>query len=246
MNHIIAVCSRKGGSGKTTTCWALGGSLMKRNKKVLFIDLDAQCNLTKAMGADPEQPNVTDFFDGADAAEVVQHTPNGDIIAGSPYLDAADMILKNNTELKKALARSGLKRDYILLDLPASPGRLTMNALTAATSAIITAKAEPFSYDGIDRLIETIGNVQEANGGQPIIRGIVLTAYEGRSKADKKLLDDFKAKAKASGTKLLLPAIRATSKVREAQLNQQHLIDYAPRSTAAQDYNEIVDRVLKW
>lgn len=246
MKEVIAIVSRKGGSGKTTTAWALGGELLRRGKKVLFVDLDAQCNLSKAMGADLTRPNVTDFFDDADAAEVVQHTPNGDIMAGSPFLDAADLILKNNNELKRALNRSGLNRDYIILDLPASPGRLTLNALTAATSAIITAKAEPFSYDGIDKLIETIGKIQAVNNDAPIIRGIILTAYEGRSKNDKMFFNDFVKKANEAGTKLMLPPIRATSKVREAQFNQVHLVNYAPRSTAALDYKEIVDQIVKW
>ena len=39
MKEVIAIVSRKGGSGKTTTAWALGGEMIKRGKKVLFIDL---------------------------------------------------------------------------------------------------------------------------------------------------------------------------------------------------------------
>jgi len=43
---IISVFNNKGGVGKSTLSYHLGHALGKLNKKVLFIDLDPQCNLT--------------------------------------------------------------------------------------------------------------------------------------------------------------------------------------------------------
>lgn len=47
-NKVITIANHKGGVSKTTTAINLGAGLMERGHKVLFIDLDAQANLTFA------------------------------------------------------------------------------------------------------------------------------------------------------------------------------------------------------
>lgn len=44
--HIISIFNNKGGVGKTTLTFHLGYALAAMGKRVLFIDLDPQCNLT--------------------------------------------------------------------------------------------------------------------------------------------------------------------------------------------------------
>lgn len=245
MKEIIAVVSRKGGSGKTTTVQAIGGILKAKGKRVLLIDTDAQCNLSQAMGANPDKLNVTDLFEGAPIDEVIQHTRNGDIIAGSEYLDAADEILESNRELQRALSKQRLSYDYIIIDTPASPGRLTMNALHAATSVIITLEASSYSADGIEKLIDTVNAVKKANKKMKL-RGFIIKAYSGRSNEAKRQLEKIRDKAKSAGTSIIEPPVRATDNVKAAQSNQVNLNEFAPRSTASQDYTEIVDKILKW
>lgn len=242
MKEVIAIISRKGGSGKSTTALCIADQLRQRGESVLLIDLDAQRNTSKATGADLTRPNVTNLFDGAKLGDVVQHTSNGDVVAGSIYLNAADNVLTSNHVLKQALDRVD-DYDRIIIDCPASPGRLTMNALTAANSALITVKAEPFSYDGIDELAATIDQAKAANNNLKI-RGIIITAYDGRSNEDKRQLDAFRAKAAELGTSVIEPPVRATAKVRAAQGQRVNLSEYAPRCTAAQDYKTITDTLF--
>jgi chromosome partitioning protein len=49
MATLISVFNNKGGVGKSTICWNLADALGRRNKKVLLIDFDPQCNLSIAM-----------------------------------------------------------------------------------------------------------------------------------------------------------------------------------------------------
>ncbi len=49
MAKIISLFNNKGGVGKTTTLWNLATSLSEKDKKVLVIDFDPQCNLSIAM-----------------------------------------------------------------------------------------------------------------------------------------------------------------------------------------------------
>lgn len=242
--EVIAFCSRKGGGGKTTSALCIADQLRQRGYSVLLIDLDAKRNASKAMGADLSQPNVINLFDGAKLAEVVQHTDCGDIVPGSIYLNAADSVLTNNHELKKALQRGGDQYEYILIDCPDTPGRLTASAITAANSVLITFKAEPFHYDGIDDLAATLEQYQDANKSL-VVRGIIVTAYDGRSNEAKDNLNKFRARAAEMGTAVIEPPIRATSKVYEAQGRRVNLSQYAPKATATQDYKTIVDKLLE-
>lgn len=46
MAKIISLFNHKGGVSKTTTAFHLGWKMAEKNKKVLLVDLDSQCNLT--------------------------------------------------------------------------------------------------------------------------------------------------------------------------------------------------------
>lgn len=54
MAKVIALFNNKGGVGKTTTIWNLATSLAEKDKRVLIIDFDPQCNLSIATLGDEE------------------------------------------------------------------------------------------------------------------------------------------------------------------------------------------------
>ena len=135
------------------------------------------------------------------------------------------------------------KYDYIIIDTPASYGRLTMNALTAATQVIITTEPATFSADGLAELAKIIKQIRR-NNKNLTIRGIIITRCDARSREVKQTIEEIRAEAAAIGTEVL-GTIRATSKVSSAQRHQQNLFDYAPRSTAAEDYKQVINVLLK-
>ena len=244
MKEIIAIVSRKGGTGKTTTAQTLADGIRRAGYRVLLIDLDSQHNLTAAMGADPGGLNSTDLFDiSTRPARLIQHTANGDIIAGSDDLAAGDAVLTDNDQLKKALKPFIKDYDYIIIDTPASYGRLTMNALTAATQAIITTEPATFSADGLATLTKIIKQIRR-NNKKLSIRGIIVTRCDARSNEVKQTIEEIRAAAADIGTEVIEPPIRATAKVSSAQRHRQNLFDYAPRSTAADDYKKIIKVLL--
>src|SRR5690349_4142247 len=51
---IVAVVSRKGGSGKTTTTLNVAGALIERGWRALLVDLDPQASLTRLLLGDDE------------------------------------------------------------------------------------------------------------------------------------------------------------------------------------------------
>ena len=244
MGEIIAICSRKGGTAKTTSAQAIADGIRRAGFSVLLIDLDSQYNLTKAMGADPGGLNSSDLFViTTRPARLIQHTANGDIIPGAAELAAGDKELTDNGQLKKALKPIINDYDYIIIDTPASYGRLTMNALTAATQVIITTEPATFSADGLAELARIIKQIRR-NNKNLTIRGIIVTRCDARSNEVKQTIEEIRAEAAAIGTEVL-GTIRATSKVSSAQRHQQNLFDYAPRSTAAEDYKQVINVLLK-
>ena len=246
MGEVIAICSRKGGTGKTTTAQTLADGIRRAGHSVLLIDLDSQHNLTAAMGADPNGLNSSDLFDiNTKPARLIQHTNNGDIIPGAAELAAGDEELKDNDQLKKALRPFIKQYDYIFLDLPASYGRLVMNALTAATQVIITTEPASFSADGLADLAKIIKQIRRNNKNLKL-RGIIITRCDARSNAVKEVIKDIYAAADAIGTEVLEPPIRATAKVGDAQRKKINLLDFKPNdNTAADDYKQIIKTLLK-
>ena len=65
MVKSICMFNHKGGVSKTTTTFNLGWSMASKGKKVLMVDLDAQCNLSGlVLGFDnlSEDTGLIDFY----------------------------------------------------------------------------------------------------------------------------------------------------------------------------------------
>ena len=54
----IAVINQKGGVGKSTTAAAVGAGLILKGYRVLFIDLDAQGNISHTLRATPNSSGI--------------------------------------------------------------------------------------------------------------------------------------------------------------------------------------------
>jgi len=243
--ETISITNQKGGTGKSTTALALGAALQKKGHKVLFIDLDAQGNLTYALGATGLNTlNAMELLEGRAQAGKIQ----GDIIASTPELAAAEKVLNKTGKeykLKEALQSIKPLYDYIIIDTPPSMGILTINALTASDSVIIPAQADIFSLQGITQIKETIDAVREYCNKALKVKGIVLTRFNGRAIISKDLADVLKAEADKLGTKLFNTKIRECTALKEAQASQQDIFTYAPASNGASDYMQLTKEVLK-
>ena len=241
--EVIAIVNRKGGVGKTATAQALGAGLIKKGCSVLYIDLDSQTNLTYGLGADAGGLSSMDVLTGdATAQEAIQHTQQGDVIAGAEALAGADAAIDGTGKeyrLKEAL--EGLQYDYCIIDTPAALGTLTVNALTAADSVIIPVQAEVYSLQGIGQLSKTIEAVKKYCNRNLYIRGILITRYNGRAIISRDMQANLEDAAQQLKTRLYSTPIRECVSIKEAQAQQQDIYSYAPRSNAAKDYAAFIE-----
>jgi len=245
----VAVTIQKGGDGKTTTAHALGAGLRRRGYRVLFVDIDPQGNLSRTLEADSsgETPEALALLRGdVTAAEAVQHTGGGDVIAASLSLVGADRekalsSIGREYRLRKALEPLSGSYDYCIIDTPPALGTLTVNALTAADIVVIPAQADDYSLDAVERLSETIEAVRSYCNPGLRVGGILLTRYNGRNNVTRYLEELIAEAAERLGAKVYQTRIRECAYLKEAKTMRQDIYSYSPRSNAAKDYNAFVD-----
>lgn len=247
--EVIAIVNRKGGVGKTCTCQALGAGLIRKGYRVLYVDLDSQTNLSYGLGARTDGLNSMDVLTGdATAQEAIQHTQQGDVIAGSETLAGADATIKDTGKeyrLREALEDLSGTYDYCIVDTPAALGTLTVNALTAANSVIIPVQAEIYSLQGIGQLYQSIEAVKKYCNHDLYIRGILITRYNGRAIISRDMQSNLEEAAAQLKTSLYGTPIRECVSIKEAQASQQDIYSYAPRSNAAKDYEAFVEEFME-
>lgn len=257
--RTIAVINEKGGTAKTSTAHAIGAGLADRGKRVLFVDADPQGNLTYIQGASTRGLTIADLLERATdqsaepgTLEAIQPHPDGgaDTIASAPSIAGADTILadvKGREYLLKAiLAPISGRYDYCVIDTGPTLGTLTVNALTAADSLIAPAHAgDVFSMTAIAQLYSTVETVKRHSNPALTFTGIVLTRYNRRSTVCRDVAAQMEAIAGKIGTKVFRTRIRECRAVQEAQIRQESIYHYAPRSNAAADYTALLKEILE-
>ena len=248
MAKIFASINQKGGVGKTTTAVSLMAGLTKRGYKVLGVDMDPQCNLSYSVKADVGGTSVLGILTGeVTAKQAIQHTPNGDVIASSKMLSGADaFITKTGKEysLREALDEVREDYDYIIIDTPPALGILSVNALVACNSVIIPAQADVFSLQGIEELYETIKPVKKYCNPNLQIAGVLLTRYNERTLVSRDMQGLTEQLAATLGAKVFRSTIREGVVVKEAQIAQKSLYDYAPNAKVTSDYEAFPTELL--
>lgn len=245
----IAIINQKGGVGKSTTAQNIGAGLMKRGNKVLYIDLDAQGNLSYTMGANTKGYNALGVLQRPETARAeIQHTAQGDIIASTPQLAGADTVINEigkEYRLKKALEPLQVDYDYCIIDTPPALSILVVNALTVCEEVIIPAQADFFSLQGISQLYGTIDAVKEYCNPNLKVGGIILTRYSSRTVISREISETLEKTATGLNTRLCRTKIRECTAIKEAQAMQQSIFDYAPKSNGAEDYAALIEELLK-
>lgn len=177
--QVVAVVNFKGGSGKTTSAAHLAQHLALTGHRVLAIDLDPQASLSALHGFQPEldrNPSLYDTIRYDDErkpiADVILPTnfPGLDIIPANLELQEYEydtplaMQTGNEgkrffTRLGKALLEVDSRYDVVVVDCPPQLGYLTLTALTASTSVLITVHPQMLDLMSMSQFLLMLGNI---------------------------------------------------------------------------------------
>lgn len=195
--QVLTVTNFKGGSGKTTTATHLSQHLALQGYRVLAIDLDPQASMSAMFGYQPEldlDPNASIWgairYDNerVPLASIIlkTHFPGLDLVPGNLELQEFEhatprQLAKSGADadgmaedmffarVQAAIASVADAYDVVVLDCPPQLGFLTLAALCAATSVIVTVHPQALDVASMSQFLlmtsELLSVVREAGGG---------------------------------------------------------------------------------
>ena len=222
MARIIAIANQKGGVGKTTTTRELGAALAHEGQKVLLVDYDPQCSLTKSLEHEPTREGGIARLEGYD------------LMTGDPMLAARKL---NIGDLAKRIEAPQKSYDYILIDCAPSLSLVTMAALYAADHAIVTTQPHYLAVAGIAELLDTLNSVRSV-GGRISGYKVLITLLE-RNGAAREMEQQITGAYPCYDTR-----IRKNVAIAYAEARGIDVAKYDPRSNAAKDYKALALEVM--
>lgn len=248
MRRIIAIVNQKGGVGKSTTAVNLGACLAEAGQHTLVVDLDPQANSTSGLGIprDRQLGSVYDLLlDGGDLSGFVLSSavPNLFVIPSTINLAGAEVELAamvgRETRLRHALAEADFP--IVLIDCPPSLGLLTINALTAATEALIPIQCEYYALEGLTQLLHSIELVKRHLNAGLEISGVLLTMYDPRTNLSDQVADEVR---RYFGDRVYATVIPRSVRLAEAPSHGKPITLYDPASRGAQAYQALAQEVI--
>jgi chromosome partitioning protein len=252
VGRVYTLVNQKGGVGKTTTAINLGAYLAQFGQRVLIVDTDPQANATSSLGLDKhtiKEGTYDVLLSGTPATALVLQNPRLKlaILPSSPSLAGAEVELVNELgrelKLRHALALLIDRYDYILIDCPPSLGLLTVNGLMAAKDGVlIPVQCEYLALEGLGELTRTIQRVRSALFPSLIVRGVILTMFDGRTNLSQDVVAEVH---KYFPDRVFDTIIPRSVRLAEAPSYGLPVSAYAPGSHAAKSYEMLARELLK-
>lgn len=187
--NVVSFVNKKGGVGKTTICLNFASLLAAKGKKILLIDNDGQCNITKTFSLENSKETLYDVMLNEESLfNVIQKTriSNLDLVPNSKFYQDALMKIattKNREyRLKTALEKMKLSYDYIFIDCNPSLDLGVLNALAASNQVIVPIDTSAYALEGLTDLNSFINAVNKNINNSLEIKSFILNNIDRRTK----------------------------------------------------------------
>jgi chromosome partitioning protein len=252
MSKTIAISNEKGGVAKTTTTISLGAALVELGNRVLLIDLDAQANLTLALGFEPGESENTSsniMLDNVPLLNARRKTDfeNLDLIPSNLRIETSEQFLPVRTNyttiLKRAIANTTSSQyDYIILDCPPALGAITQNALAAADLLIIPTQAEYFSAYALRNMMNLVRRIREEDNPNLAYR-ILVTMLDNRNRTHRNIHEQLRS---TFGEGVFNSVIEIDTKLRESSIAGMPISRYKPGARGTTQYHVLAQELIEY
>lgn len=262
MARTICLINQKGGCGKSSTCFHLGGQLAAEGDRVLLVDADPQGSLSQAFFGSQGVELLTAGETLAAAFRQTTVLDPGALVAVTPF-DNLDIVRANhhlaryNTPEPETLGLgqyaldtflSGLSGyDWVLVDCPPNLYACSWNALLASDDVLVPVPPEDFGTQGLRAVHQAIEAAQTLN---PRLRrlGHLVTRRDGRLLVHRA----YEAKLRSLYDDVLDTAIPEAVAFKVALMCREPVVFSSPKSRATQsvarlavEVRQRIDRVRR-
>lgn len=246
--QVLSIINQKGGVGKTTSCANIGAAMAAAGTKVLLVDLDPQAHLSISFDRMPEpgDPSMYTLLTQASSfQDVIQPTSMPGLTIAPTNLDLTGV----ESELANEIGREGILRlalqelartehspDVVILDCPPSLGTLSLNALVASDSVLVPLQAEFFALQGMAQLLDVLERVKRRLNPSIELVGILVGLFSGQRNLSREVVEELRHHF---GDLVIDTHVRVNVRLAEAPSHGQTIFEYAPDSSAADQFREI-------
>jgi chromosome partitioning protein len=249
MHNPIQFCmiNYKGGTGKTCTLVNLAYGMSLKNYRILIIDTDPQGSISYHFGLKPIR-TLYDVIVGNQSPQacITPARTNIDVIASGERLYPAEhhMHLQPNREfiLKNALESIMATYDYTFIDCSPSINLINQNAILCAPNLLIPVSMDYMTLLGVKQLITNAKLLNKYVARGIRVAKIIPTFYNIQNRKTKNVFESLENVFPGE----ISSPIRANVSVSEAAGAGKTLMEYAPLSSAVDDFNKLIEEVLQY
>ncbi|MEE9395688.1 MAG: ParA family protein [Methylococcales bacterium] len=189
---VVTLTNQKGGVGKSTIAIHLAHLLVKNNKRVVFVDLDGQCDSSTnlAQFASEEQTAVCLFDNDFNHQSV---DANLLLIPATAQITRVDTASSGKavSNFVHNIKTSFNEFDFCVIDTAPSISIRLVAALTASDFALSPIELSDFSLAGLKKTMQAIFGVKAKYNKSLVFLGMLPNRVNTRANSHKKALRDI-------------------------------------------------------
>lgn len=253
----ITVLNRKGGCGKTSTCFHASAAFAARGCRVLLLDLDPQANLSQGLlGPDAVRKmmpsrTLAAVLGGAvgpppDELVVVTDVPGVWLLPGSEALERANFVAPESSgplqfAIRDALGSLAGRFDIAFCDCPPSVQLGSWAAMIASEAVLVPVPPEDFGALGLLSLRRAIRRVQAGPNPRLRMLGFLLSMVNKSLAVHKGYEADLR---EAYGDQVFATVVPLAKDYKEAVLARKPVGLFKPKGAASKVMLSLADEIL--